>query len=66
MDLDEIMNPLHDVPGFHASLVRLIPAQRKPRRERLNLEEDIPQVVTGVRPMKLSFKILTSEVINNI
>ena len=43
MDLDEIMNPLHDVPGFDASFLRLIRrAQRKPRREILNLAEDIP------------------------
>ena len=41
MDLDKIMNPFHDGPGFDASFLRMIrPAQRKPRRERLNLEED--------------------------
>ena len=61
MDLDEIVNPLHDVPGFDASFLRLIgPAQRKPRRERLNLAEDIPtppssseeDIFTDRRPRK--------------
>ena len=41
-NMDKIMNPLHDIPEFDASFLRLIrPAQRKSRRERLNLTEDI-------------------------
>ena len=42
-ELDEVMNPLHDVPEFDASFMRLIrPATRKSRRERLNLPEEVP------------------------
>ena len=42
-DMDELMNPLHDIPEFDASFLRLIrPAQRKSRRQRMNLPEDIP------------------------
>ena len=61
MDLDEITNPFHDVPGFDASFLRLIrPVQRKPRRKILNLAEDIPtppsssdeDVFTDKRPRK--------------
>ena len=42
-DMDEIMNPLHDVPELDATFMRLIrPDQRKSRRERMNLPEDAP------------------------
>ena len=41
--MDELMNPLHDLPEFDASFLSLIrPAVRKSRRQKKNVPDDVP------------------------